>query len=124
MKVFGLYGKSGTGKSYHSMSLCKEFYLEAIIDDGLFIFGNRVLAGISAKRQNTKIKAIKTALFTEDEHCSEVRDMIREVDPPGILILSKKHVSISLFKSFSGYGRPVNRGDNPISVCRRFPDKH
>jgi len=95
MKVFGLYGKSGTGKSYHAMSLCKELDLEAIIDDGLFIFGNRVLAGISAKRQNTKIKAIKTALFTEDEHCREVRDMIREVDPPGILILgtSKEMVS-------------------------------
>ncbi len=87
MKIFGLYGKSGTGKSYHAMSLCKELDLEAIIDDGLFICGNRVLAGISAKRQNTKIKAIKTALFTEESHCLEVRDKIREVDPPGILIL-------------------------------------
>ncbi|GAB1476078.1 ATPase [Bacillota bacterium] len=87
MKTYGLYGKSGTGKSYHAMSLCKELDLEAIIDDGLFIYGNRVLAGISAKRQNTKIKAIKTALFTEDSHRQEVLEKIRESNPPGILIL-------------------------------------
>jgi hypothetical protein len=94
MKVFGLYGKSGTGKSYHAMSLCKELDLEAIIDDGLFIYGNRVLAGISAKRQNTKIRAIKTALFTEEEHCREVRNKIQEVDPPGILILGTSQAMV------------------------------
>jgi len=87
MKVYGLYGKSGTGKSYQAMSLCKELDLEAIIDDGLFIYGNRVMAGVSAKRQNTRIKAIKTALFTDDEHCRQVRDKIKEADPPGVLIL-------------------------------------
>nr|HPO04189.1 hypothetical protein [Bacillota bacterium] len=87
MKVYGLYGKSGTGKSYQAMSLCKELDLEAIIDDGLFIYGNRVMAGVSAKRQNTRIKAIKTALFTDDEHCRQVRNKIKEADPPGVLIL-------------------------------------
>lgn len=87
MKIYGLYGKSGTGKSYHAMSLCKELDLDAIIDDGLFIYGNRVLAGISAKRQSTKIKAIKTALFTEDDHCIEVKKAISESKPPGILII-------------------------------------
>lgn len=87
MKVYGLYGKSGTGKSYHAMSLCKELDLEGIIDDGLFIYGNRVMAGISAKRQATKIKAIKTALFIDENHYKEVRDKIAEVNPPGILIL-------------------------------------
>jgi len=87
MEIYGLYGKSGTGKSYQAMSLCKELDLEAIIDDGLFIYGNRVMAGISAKRQNTKIKAIKTALFTDDNHRREVHEKIQEVNPPGILIL-------------------------------------
>ncbi len=87
MKVFGLQGKSGTGKSYNAMNLCKDLDLEAIIDDGLFIYGNRVLAGVSAKRQSTKIRAIKTALFTDDDHCMEVRNAIRETNPPGILIL-------------------------------------
>jgi uncharacterized alkaline shock family protein YloU len=87
MKIYALYGKSGTGKSYQAMNLCRELELEAIIDDGLFIFGNRVLAGVSAKRQATKIKAIKTALFSDDDHCQEVQEKIKEVDPPSILIL-------------------------------------
>lgn len=87
MKIYGLYGKSGTGKSYQAMNLCRELDLDAIIDDGLFIYGNRVMAGISAKRQPTKIKAIKTALFTEEDHFLEVRDKIREMNPPGLLIL-------------------------------------
>ena len=68
MKVYALVGKSGTGKSYQAVNLCKELNIEAIIDDGLFIEGNDVVAGISAKRQATMIGAIKTALFTTDEH--------------------------------------------------------
>ena len=68
MKVYTLTGKSGTGKSYQAINLCKEKNIESIIDDGLFIYRNRVEAGISAKRQKTLVGAIKTALFTLDEH--------------------------------------------------------
>lgn len=107
MKIYGLYGKSGTGKSYHAMSLCKELDLEAIIDDGLFIYGNRVLAGISAKRQNTKIKAIKTALFTNEEHCREVRNKIQEVNPPGILILGTSQEMVYKIQARLGLPEPV-----------------
>ena len=39
MKVYALVGKSGTGKSYQAVNLCKELNIEAIIDDGLFIEG-------------------------------------------------------------------------------------
>ena len=87
MKVYGLVGKSGTGKSYQAMNLCKEMGIESIIDDGLFILGNSILEGISAKRQNTKIAAIKTALFTEEEHRRAVVEKIKEVSPKNILIL-------------------------------------
>ena len=62
MKIYTLVGKSGTGKSYQAMNLCKELNIEGIIDDGLFIYKNRIVAGISAKRQATTIGAIKTAL--------------------------------------------------------------
>ena len=87
MKVYGLYGKSGTGKSYQAMNLCRELNIESIIDDGLFISQNRVLAGISAKRQPSKIKAIKTALYTDEAHRDEVMQKIAEVDPESLLIL-------------------------------------
>ncbi|WP_027399492.1 Asp23/Gls24 family envelope stress response protein [Anaerovorax odorimutans] len=87
MKVYGLVGKSGTGKSYQAMNLCKKKNIECIIDDGLFIFGNRILAGISAKRQDTKIAAIKTALFTNEEHRASVTNKIKEIKPKSILII-------------------------------------
>ena len=87
MQVYGLYGKSGTGKSYQAMGVCRDLEIEAIVDDGLFICGGRVAAGISAKRQATRIGAIKTALFTDEEHCRAVGEKIRQLHPESILIL-------------------------------------
>jgi uncharacterized alkaline shock family protein YloU/adenylate kinase family enzyme len=87
MKVYGLVGKSGTGKSYQAMSLCKAMNIECIVDDGLFISGGAILEGTSAKRQNTKVAAIKTALFTDEERRRLVREKIREVAPQSLLIL-------------------------------------
>lgn len=87
MKVYGLVGKSGTGKSYQAMNLCKERNIVSIIDDGLFIYGNSILEGTSAKRQNSKIAAIKTALFTDEEHRKTVAKKIREMKPRSLLIL-------------------------------------
>ncbi|MBR2619311.1 MAG: Asp23/Gls24 family envelope stress response protein [Firmicutes bacterium] len=87
MKVYGLIGKSGTGKSYQAVNLCKELNIESIIDDGLFICRNKVMAGISAKRQPTKVGAVKTALFNEEGHMEEVRDKIKKIKPSSILII-------------------------------------
>lgn len=87
MKVYSLVGKSGTGKSYQAMNLCGKMEIPAIIDDGLFIYESRILAGQSAKREATKIGAIKTALFTDENHRKEVAEKIREVNPERILLL-------------------------------------
>ena len=87
MKVYALVGKSGTGKSYQAMNLCGEKNIEGIIDDGLFIVGSGVLAGVSAKRQTTKIGAVRTALFTDEEHKKTVRSKISEASPDSILII-------------------------------------
>jgi hypothetical protein len=87
MKVYALVGKSGTGKSYQAMNLCREKNIKCIIDDGLFIVGNDILAGTSAKRQNTKVGAIKTALFTEEEHRNSVMEKINDLSPENILLL-------------------------------------
>ena len=87
MDVYTLTGKSGTGKSFHAMSLCKKYNIEAIIDDGLFIYNNTVVEGISAKRASTKIGAVKTALFLKDEVRDKVAAAIRKKNPSGILVL-------------------------------------
>ncbi len=87
MKIYGLVGKSGTGKSFQAMTLCQQRNIEAVIDDGLFIYGTGIQAGISAKRQTTKIGAIKTALFSKETHRMEVKEKILQLAPSSILIL-------------------------------------
>ena len=76
MEIYTLVGKSGTGKSFHAMNLCKKLDIEAIIDDGLFIYKNSVIAGISAKRASTKIGAVKVALFNDDSIRRQVTDCL------------------------------------------------
>jgi uncharacterized alkaline shock family protein YloU len=87
MEVYGLVGKSGTGKSYQAINLCRDRNLEGIIDDGLFILGGGIMAGTSAKRVDTMVAAIKTALFTNEDHRKSVADKIKEVQPASILVL-------------------------------------
>ena len=87
MKVYALSGKSGTGKSYQAMNLCKDMGIESIIDDGLFIYKNEIIAGKSAKREATKVGAIKTALFYDEAHRDEVAAAICDIAPDSILVL-------------------------------------
>ena len=64
MKVYGLIGKSGTGKSFQAVNLCKQLNIESIINDGLFICRNKVIAryiGKAAEDQGGRSK-IRTVL--------------------------------------------------------------
>lgn len=87
MKVYALVGKSGTGKSYQAQNLCRKLKIKGIIDDGLFIYENKVVSGISAKRQETYIGAVKTALFTKPEHQAEVAASLKKVAPAKLLVI-------------------------------------
>ena len=87
MKIYGLSGKSGTGKSYHASELCARLGINGIIDDGLFMYAGNIIAGISAKKQATMMGAIKTAIFTDENHRLEVARAIKEVSPDGILVV-------------------------------------
>lgn len=87
MKVYSLVGKSGSGKSYQAINVCKENNIESIIDDGLYIYRGNSKAGKSAKRESTKIGAVKTALFNEDDHRDEVVGAIKATKPKSILLI-------------------------------------
>ena len=87
MHIFALVGASGTGKSHHALFVAQEYHLQMIIDDGLLIERSRILAGHSAKRSPTRIGAIKAALFADDSHAQEVKNIIVERNPKSILIL-------------------------------------
>ncbi len=87
MRVVGFVGPSGTGKSHRSSWVARERGIEYIIDDGLLIKGNGVVAGSSAKREKTKIGSIKRALFTDDNHAEDIKRAVRLYNPESILIL-------------------------------------
>ncbi|KNF09607.1 hypothetical protein CLPU_2c00580 [Gottschalkia purinilytica] len=87
MRIVALIGRSGTGKSYKSIMLAKELNIEYIIDDGLFIKGNKIITGKSAKGEESRIRAVKRALFSDKDHRLDVRMAIQEMNPESILVL-------------------------------------
>lgn len=87
MKVFALIGSSGTGKSYKAFMVAKDRDIDYIIDDGLLIGGTRILAGKSAKKESTRIAAVRRALFVEEEQRCEVINKIKELNAKRILVL-------------------------------------
>ncbi len=88
MEVYALVGPSGTGKSHRAAPLAHQLGAEVIIDDGLIIKGNRIVTGVSAKNQPTRIGAIKTALFMDREQMIKAREVIAKLNPGKILILA------------------------------------
>ncbi len=87
MITYALVGESGTGKSYNSISIAANYSLEYIIDDGILIHKNKIVAGSSAKKEDTIVAAVKRAVFVSDEHCREVKEAILSNEADGILIL-------------------------------------
>lgn len=87
MNVIALLGKSGTGKSHKAQIVARDNNAELIIDDGLLIHGNRVLAGFSAKREKTRLAAVRRAIFQDKSHAFQVKQKISEVNPDNILVL-------------------------------------
>lgn len=87
MRLVAFIGPSGTGKSHRASWVAHENGLDYIIDDGLLIHENGIVAGKSAKKASSKINSIRVALFTEEDHREEVKQAIRKHKPKGILIL-------------------------------------
>lgn len=87
IKVYAFVGPSGTGKSYRAQMVAAEKDIHFIIDDGLLINENEVIAGISAKKASTKIETVKKALFINEEESKEIRDALIKYNAKNILIL-------------------------------------
>ena len=87
IKVYAFVGPSGTGKSYRAQMVAGEYDIHYIIDDGLFIKDNEVIAGNSAKKAPTKIETVKHALFLTEEEQKEIKKAIKKFKPNSILIL-------------------------------------
>ncbi len=126
MEVYTLTGPSGTGKSFRAMDICKEFNIDGVIDDGLFIYKGTVIAGESAKRAGTKVGAIKAAIFNDEEKAGKVAAAIKAKRPESILVLGTSDEMADLiierleinrfkkgrFKRIAGPGKRVFGKDN------------
>jgi hypothetical protein len=87
IKTFALVGESGTGKSFRAKLVAQKYSIEYIIDDGLLIRDNRILAGHSAKKEKTFMAAVKVALFDQKGQRDEVARKLQTEKTKKILIL-------------------------------------
>jgi adenylate kinase family enzyme len=87
IKVYALIGESGTGKSFRAKLVAQRYGIDYIIDDGLLIRDNRILAGHSAKKEKTFLAAVKVALFDEKARRDEVARKLQGEKTRKILIL-------------------------------------
>ena len=87
MDVIALVGPSGTGKSHRALMVAKKHGADAIIDDGILIKDGKIVAGSSAKKEQSKIMAVRRAIFVLPGHADEVAKAIEREQPKKILIL-------------------------------------
>jgi adenylate kinase family enzyme len=87
VKVFTLVGKSGTGKSFRAKLLAQKYGIELIIDDGLLIRDQKIIAGRSAKKETSYMAAVKTAVFHDKAHRQEVTQCLEKQKFRRILII-------------------------------------
>lgn len=86
-RVYAFVGPSGTGKSYRAQMVASANDIHHIIDDGILINENEVLAGTPAKKAPTKIETVKHALFIEKKEQDEMKKALKKYKPDSILIL-------------------------------------
>lgn len=94
IKVYALVGRSGTGKSFRARLVAEKNGIELIIDDGLLIKNDSIIAGKSAKSEKIYLTAIKTALFDSVEHRTEVRDKLQKEQFNKILLLGTSEAMV------------------------------
>ena len=87
VKAYAFVGPSGTGKSYRAQMVAGEQGIKYIIDDGLLVSENEVLAGVSAKKAPTKVETVRNAIFLSEDKKKEMQNAIKKYRPDKILIL-------------------------------------
>ncbi|MBP7096234.1 MAG: AAA family ATPase [Spirochaetia bacterium] len=87
VRIFALVGESGTGKSFRAKLVAQKYGIDFIIDDGLLIRGDAIVAGRSAKKEQHYMAAVKTALFHDKKHRDEVARLLAKSSFKKVLVL-------------------------------------
>ena len=101
-QTYALVGKSGTGKSFKARQVARRFRIDLIIDDGLLIQGQKIIAGRSAKREKGILSAIKTAVFAHADQIEEVRRALDEHSYNRVLVIGTSRKMIQRIASTLG----------------------
>ncbi|TCS76677.1 Asp23/Gls24 family envelope stress response protein [Pectinatus cerevisiiphilus] len=134
MDVIALVGPSGTGKSHRALIVAHENKADAIIDDGILIKDGKIIAGHSAKREASKIMAVRRAIFILPGHAEEVKAAIEREKPHRILVLAtSENMAYKICKilSLPSISKIINIADiatkaemHKAHVCRIKEGKH
>ena len=81
MEVVGFIGASGTGKSHHALVVAYDHEIQTIIDDGLLIDHNRIVAGRSAKDETNRLKAVRRAVFNNPDDAAAMKAALAKAAP-------------------------------------------
>ena len=87
VRVYALVGKTGSGKSFRARLVAEKYGIDLIIDDGLLIRDQRILAGRSSKREKNRVKAIKRAIFEYWEQAQEIKKALSQEKYKSILLI-------------------------------------
>ena len=87
MIVYALSGASGTGKSTVALEFAYRNKIQAIIDDGLLIVNGEKKAGTSAKFEKNALTAVRRAIFEDEIHRENVKNVIEQLELTSILII-------------------------------------
>ena len=96
MEVIAFIGPAGTGKSDRALVVAYENKCACIIDDGILIFRNRIVAGRSAKKEANPIAATRRAIFEDEGQAADVRRVLGNICPNRILILGTSVKMVNL----------------------------
>lgn len=109
IKVYAFVGPSGTGKSYRAQMVANEYNINYIIDDGILIRDNDIIAGSSAKKAPTKVETVKKAIFINEQEKNEIKKAIKKYKPDAILILGTSDGMIDKITDNLGLPRASKR---------------
>ena len=95
MEVYALVGSSGTGKSFKALEFAYENDIEYIIDDGILIYKNKVLAGISAKQARKEgnhvipVPAVEIKSMASGLSINSLKRLFRKGNNRNMVVLEK-----------------------------------
>ena len=106
MEVIAFFGPPGTGKSDRALVVAYENKASCIIDDGILIYHSRIVAGKSAKREESRLKAVRRAMFWDAEQREEVRQALEKINPKRVLILGTSDRMVETICKALGLPKP------------------